>query len=81
MQELAQSIEAAFAGGELADAAEAVETTISVVKVNPRAEIVYYGTLRLDRKGDEATAVRFTVDPDGTVRDINTLPKQIVPQT
>ena len=59
---------------------EAVEATISVVKVNPRAEIVYYGTLRLDRKGDEATAVRFTVDPDGSVRDINTLPKQIVPQ-
>ncbi len=59
---------------------EAVEATISVVKVNPRAEIVYYGTLRLDRKGDEATAARFTVDPDGSVRDINTLPKQIVPQ-
>ncbi len=31
MQELAQSIEAAFAGGELADAAEAVETTIGLL--------------------------------------------------
>ena len=58
-----------------------VEATISVVKVNPKAEVVYYGTLKLDRKGDEKTAVRFTVEADGSVRDINTLPKTLVPQT
>lgn len=60
---------------------EAVEATVSVVKVNPRAEVVFYGALKLDRKGDEKTAVRFTVDADGSVRDINTLPKTLVPQT
>ena len=60
---------------------ESVEATVSVVKVNPKADVVYYGTIKLDRKGDEKTAVRFTVDPDGSVRDINTLAKQLVPQS
>jgi hypothetical protein len=55
-----------------------VEVTVSVVKVNPRAEVVYYGTAKLARKGDEATVVRFTVLPDGGVDNINTLPKTLV---
>jgi hypothetical protein len=55
-----------------------VEVTVSVVKVNPRAEVVYYGQATLARKGDEATMVRFTVQPDGSVGQINTLPKQLV---
>ena len=55
-----------------------VEVTVSVVKVNPRADVVYYGTATLARKGDEATAVRFTVLPDGGVAGVNTLPKSLV---
>jgi hypothetical protein len=56
----------------------AVQAAVSVVKVNPRAEVVYYGNITLARKGDEATAVRFTVDSDGRVRDVNTLAKHLV---
>lgn len=59
---------------------EPVEATVSLVKVNPRAEVVYYGTATLARKGDEATALRFTILPDGTVNNINTLPKTLVQQ-
>lgn len=55
-----------------------VDVTVAVVKVNPRADVVYYGTVRLPAKGAERTAVRFTVTPDGNVSDINTLPKTIV---
>ena len=55
-----------------------VEVTVSVVKVNPRAEVVYYGTVKLPRRGDEATAVRFHVDRDGGVTGVNTLPKRLV---
>lgn len=55
-----------------------VEATVSVIKVNPRAEVLFYGQLRLARKGDEATAVRFTVLPDGSVAGINTLPKSLM---
>jgi hypothetical protein len=60
---------------------EPVEATVSLVKVNPRADVVFYGTVKLDRKGDEKTAVRFSVEPDGSVRDLNTLPKSLVPQS
>ena len=51
---------------------------VSVVKVNPRAEVVFYGTVNLPRKGDEATAVRFSVDRDGRVTGVNTLAKTLV---
>lgn len=55
-----------------------VEVTVSVIKVNPRAEVVFYGQVALARKGDEATAARFTVLPDGSVAHVNTLPKTLV---
>ena len=52
-----------------------VEVAVSILKVNPRAEVIFYGAMTLARKGDEATAARFTVLPDGSVANINTLPK------
>ena len=55
-----------------------VSVNVSVVKVNPRAEVVFYGTVTLQRKGDEATAARFTVERDGTVSAVNTLAKKLV---
>ena len=55
-----------------------VEATVSVVKVNPKAEVVFYGAVQLPNKGVERTAVRFTVDAEGGVSNINTLPKTIV---
>ena len=55
-----------------------VEVSVSIVKVNPKAEVVFYGTVTLARKGDEATAARFTVLPDGSVGSVNTLPKTLV---
>jgi hypothetical protein len=57
---------------------EPVDVNVSVVKVNPRAEIVFYGTLTLLRPGDEATAVRFTLDRTGRVSGVSTLAKTLV---
>jgi hypothetical protein len=57
---------------------EPVPVNVSVVKVNPQATVVYYGSITLNRKGDEATAARFSLDPQGNVTDVNTLPKKIV---
>ena len=57
---------------------QAVPVTLSVVKINPRAEVVYYGQATLAKKGDETTIVRFSVLPDGSVGAINTLPKALV---
>jgi hypothetical protein len=53
---------------------------VSVVKVNPRLEVVYYGTVELRGEGQERTAVRFNVDRNGGVSDINTLQKNLVSQ-
>ena len=55
-----------------------VDVTVSVVKVNPRADVVYYSTVQIPAKGDERTMVRFSLDSQGNVTDINTLPKAIV---
>lgn len=55
-----------------------VEATVSVAKVNPKLEVVYFGNHTLDKEGDERTAVRFEVTADGKVRNIGTLPKSIV---
>jgi hypothetical protein len=55
-----------------------VDVTVSVIKVNPKAEVVFYGQLKLARQGDEATAARFTLLPDGSVVNVNTLPKSLV---
>ena len=55
-----------------------VDVTLSVVKVNPRAEVVFNGQHRLAKRGDEATLVRFSVRADGSVSGINTLPARLV---
>ena len=59
-------------------AGQAVEVNVSVVKVNPRAEVVFYDKRLLAGRGEEATLARFTVQGDGAITDINTLPKKLV---
>ena len=44
-----------------------VPVTLSLVKVNPRAEIAFHGQHTLRGPGDETTLVRFTVRSDGTI--------------
>jgi hypothetical protein len=58
-----------------------VEVTVSIIKVNPRAEVVFHGAVKLARPGDEATAARFTLQADGKVVNVNTLPKPLVQRT
>jgi hypothetical protein len=65
-------------GKDLKDGGFPVPVTLTVVKVNPRAEVVYYGQHTLQRRGEEVTFVRFTVQADGSVGGINTLPKKLV---
>ncbi len=55
-----------------------VQATLSVVKVNPKAEVVYYGQQTLGRKGDEVTMVRFSIGAEGGISDISTLQKDLV---
>ena len=39
--------------------------------------MVFYDTVELRHQGDEVTAVRFTIRPNGDVTDINQLPKRL----
>ncbi len=58
-------------------AGKSVQATLTVVKVNPRAEVIFYGQKTLANKGDEVTMARFTIAPDGSVSGVNTLAKQL----
>ena len=59
-------------------AGQPVEVSISIIKVNPKAEVVFYGQATLETRGKEATLARFTVTPDGGVDNVNTIPKTLV---
>lgn len=57
---------------------ESVEVSVRVAKVNPVYKIVYYGVSTLSNRGMEVTAVRFTLTSDGSVINVNKLPKNLV---
>lgn len=54
------------------------KVTVQLAKVNPSLKVVYYGTTTLEKKGQEKTAFRFRIGGDGSVSDINHLPKKLV---
>jgi hypothetical protein len=62
-----------------ADGAQPVPATVKIEKLNPRVELVFFGPLTLIEQGEEQTAARFSIGSDGRVRDVNQLPKQLVP--
>ena len=57
---------------------KAVDVNIRLVKVNPTLEVIYYGTVNLEKAGDEKTALRFNIGGDGKIYNINFLPKKLV---
>ena len=57
---------------------EPVEVSVKVEKVNPKLEVIYYGSSTLARKGEEKTAVRFRVAADGSAVSTSSLPKKLV---
>jgi hypothetical protein len=59
-------------------AGQPVEVTLSIIKVNPKAEVIYYGQARLESRGKELTLARFSVTPNGGVDNINTIPKSLM---
>ena len=55
-----------------------VDVNVRLAKVNPKLKVVYYGTVNLEKKGDEKTAFRFKIGRNGEVFGINFLPKSLV---
>ena len=55
----------------VANGVDPVPVTVTVQRVNPRLEMVYHGTITVDHRGDEKTAVRFTLDSEGNYSNLN----------
>ncbi len=55
-----------------------VPATLTISKVNPTLNIVFYGESVLQKKGDEQTIARFTVNSVGNILNVNQLDKSIV---
>ena len=47
-----------------------VHATLRVDRVNPVLKVAYYDKIELAKKGDEKTALRFTLNPDGEIANI-----------
>ncbi len=58
----------------LATSADKVPVSVKIEKLNPTASVVFYGTHEFDHKGQEETFVRFVLDGDGKVGEVNTGP-------
>ena len=54
-----------------------VSVKVRVDKVNPQLEVIYYDTLTMDKVGDEKTAVRFTIDANGSLVNVNSIEKKL----
>ena len=52
--------------------------TVKVEKLNPSVSIGYYGTHQLTGSGDEKTAIRFTLDAQGSVANTSQRPKKLI---
>jgi len=55
-----------------------VEATVRVDRVNPVLKVVYYDKTVLEKKGDEKTALRFVLNPDGEISNIDHTFKSIM---
>jgi len=55
-----------------------VPANVRVQKLNPVARVIWEGQVSVDHKGDEKTAVRFTLDEKGEVVTTNNRPKSLL---
>jgi len=65
----------------LATTGKPVPVSVKVEKINPSLEVVFYDTMTLEHTGQERTAVRFVVDKDGKVVDVNHKEKSLIERT
>ncbi|MEZ5534534.1 MAG: hypothetical protein R3F02_02815 [Thiolinea sp.] len=56
-----------------------IEVEIKIDRINPRFETVYRDTVTLKAQDEEVTAVRFTINQDGSVGQFNKLPLKLTP--
>jgi len=57
---------------------EPLTVNVKVEKLNPEVELIYYGSHELEGVGDEETAVRFSVDAQKNISNVNQMPKRLL---
>jgi hypothetical protein len=55
-----------------------VAASVKVQKLNPIAQVIFDNKLMLDHSGDEKTALRFRIDTEGKVIDVQQRPKSLL---
>lgn len=55
-----------------------VTAMVRVDRVNPVLKVIYYDKVVVDKKGEEKTALRFTLNPDGEILNLDHTFKSIV---
>ena len=55
-----------------------VPVTVKVQKLNPTAQVIFDDKVVVDHTGDEKTAVRFRIDAEGRVIDVQKRPKSLL---
>jgi hypothetical protein len=55
-----------------------VDATVKVQKLNPTAQVIFDDKVRVDHTGDEKTALRFWLDAEGRVIDVQTRQKSLL---
>jgi hypothetical protein len=55
-----------------------VPVSVKIEKLNPTVKVIYYQSMNLAGAGDEETAVRFTLDAEGEVSNLNTIQDSLV---
>jgi hypothetical protein len=55
-----------------------VSAHVKVQKLNPTAQVIFDNKLTLDHTGDERTAVRFRLDAEGKVVNVDQRPKSLL---
>ena len=55
----------------VANGIDPVPISLKIERINPAVEVVFYGTVELDHRGDEQTVIRFTLDDEGNPSNLN----------
>jgi hypothetical protein len=55
-----------------------VQAMVKVQKLNPTAQVIFDDKVMVDHTGDEKTAVRFRLDTEGKVIDVQKRPKSLL---
>ena len=57
---------------------EPLTVDVKVEKLNPEVELIFYGSHELEGVGDEETAVRFSIDSQKNISNVNQMPKRLL---